>query len=259
MHSSSNKARRGISLLIVLMLALLATAPSALAKGNAPADPQVLPPQSRAYGATYGEWSARWWQWVFSLPTSTNSVETHPFLTNGAIDCSYGQSGKVWYLVGTFIVDPDPDTGLPVNKANRSCSMPTGTALFFPILNAEADDIGGDGQPLGLSVEALRAWANDNMASATYMYAEIDGRVVADPARYRVQSPVFALTLPENNLYQFFGYEQVHAGTYSPAVADGVFLMLAPLPAGKHTIVFRGENPGFKLDIRYDITVTPGK
>ncbi len=57
----------------------------------------------------------------------------------------------------------------------------------------------------------------------------------------------------------FFGYEQVHAGTYSPAVADGVFLMLAPLPVGKHTIVVRGENPTFRLAIRYDITITPGK
>ncbi len=256
MNSSTNKGRRGISLLIVVMLILLATTPSALAKGGAGADPKVLPPHSHAYGVTYSEWSARWWQWVYSLPTSTNGVDTHPFLVEGAVDCSYGQSGKVWYLVGKFGF-LDPNTGQLIAKANRSCSVPTGTALFFPILNAEADDIGPDGQPLGFSVEALRAWAKDNMDATTYMYAEIDGRVIANPARYRVQSPIFTLTLPENNLYQFFGYDQVHAGTYSPAVADGVFLMLAPLSVGKHTIVVRGENPGFKLDVRYDIRVTP--
>src|SRR5947209_6336709 len=32
----------------------------------------VHPPCSKPYGLTYGEWSAKWWQWVYSIPVGTN-------------------------------------------------------------------------------------------------------------------------------------------------------------------------------------------
>ena len=49
--------------------------------------------------------------------------------------------------------------------------------------------------------------------------------------------------------------------TIYPAVADGVYLMLAPLPPGKHTIHTVGvvgpvSAPFAKVDITSDITVT---
>jgi hypothetical protein len=31
-------------------------------------------PQVKAYRKTYGEWSARWWQWVRSIPAGTNPL-----------------------------------------------------------------------------------------------------------------------------------------------------------------------------------------
>ena len=27
-------------------------------------NPGILPPNSHAFGASYSEWSARWWQWA---------------------------------------------------------------------------------------------------------------------------------------------------------------------------------------------------
>ena len=30
----------------------------------------LFPIESRPYGLTYGEWSARWWQWLLSVPKS---------------------------------------------------------------------------------------------------------------------------------------------------------------------------------------------
>jgi hypothetical protein len=46
----------------------------------------------------------------------------------------------------------------------------------------------------------------------------------------------------------------------SPAVSQGVFLMLRPLSVGQHTVHFSGDfGPGnFALDVTYHITVTPG-
>jgi hypothetical protein len=47
----------------------------------------------------------------------------------------------------------------------------------------------------------------------------------------------------------------------SPAVSDGIWLMLRPLPPGPHTIRFGGSFPViggvFQLDITYHVTVTP--
>ena len=44
----------------------------------------------------------------------------------------------------------------------------------------------------------------------------------------------FSLNLPEGNL---FG---IGAGRYAPAVADGYYLLLRPLPPGEYTIRFGG-------------------
>ena len=109
--------------LLASAILLLATALPALAgKGNA-GNPGILPPQSHAYGKTYAEWSVKWWQWVFSLP-ATNS----PILDTG--DCSAGQSGPVWFLASTF----------GCTTTTRSCTIPAGVALFFPIAWGAADN-----------------------------------------------------------------------------------------------------------------------
>ena len=34
----------------------------------------VYPPGSKPYGLSYGEWSARWWQWVLSIPPESNPI-----------------------------------------------------------------------------------------------------------------------------------------------------------------------------------------
>jgi hypothetical protein len=61
----------------------------------AKANPGVIPPHAKPYGMTYGEWSAKWYQWQYSLP-----VDQHPLFDTA--DCSEGQTGKVWFLGGTF-------------------------------------------------------------------------------------------------------------------------------------------------------------
>ena len=48
------------------------------------------------------------------------------------------------------------------------------------------------------------------------------------------------------------------AGTYAPIVGDGIYIMLAPLAAGEHTVHFHGRLPdfgNFTLDILYHLTV----
>jgi hypothetical protein len=48
----------------------------------------------------------------------------------------------------------------------------------------------------------------------------------------------------------------VPAGTYSPQVADGYYMLLAPLSVGAHTIVVHViSSLGFEYVITYNITV----
>ena len=65
---------------------------------------EVYPIDSKLYGLTYGEWSAKWWQWVHSIP-----AENNPITDTTGIECARGQNGPVWFLVGTY--------GGPVERA----------------------------------------------------------------------------------------------------------------------------------------------
>jgi hypothetical protein len=239
----------GKALTIALLVLTLAT-PVSAGPGNQ-GNPGVIPPQSRPFGLTYGEWSARWWQWALSLPTSA-----HPLFDTA--DCSTGQTGHVWFLGGTFAAVPGPG-GTLVGSATRSCTVPAGTALFFPVLNSECSTAEGNG-----STDAeLRSCAEFLVDHTVASSATVDGRSIQNLDRYRKQSPLFQYgPLPADNLLG------LPAGTTSDAVADGFYLFLAPLSAGDHTIHFSGElvfttaadgfDLDFLLDITYNITVASG-
>lgn len=96
--------------------------------------------QGKLYGKTYGEWSAKWWQWAYSIPASHS-----PVLLEGDVDCTLGQQGPVYFLAGKATVLPDDPDELPiVLTGERWCSIPQGKALFFPIVNAANINIPGD-------------------------------------------------------------------------------------------------------------------
>ena len=88
------------------------------------------------------------------------------------------------------------------------------------------------------------------------MYAAIDGVPVSNLSDYRVQSPLFEFTLPEDNVFAYFGMD-APAGTTSPAVDAGVYLLLAPLRVGEHTLEIRGtfDELGYTIDTTFHITV----
>jgi len=62
----------------------------------AQADEEIIPVNANAYGNTYGEWSAEWWQWALSIPAANSPISD----TTGA-NCTQRQSGPVFYLAGT--------------------------------------------------------------------------------------------------------------------------------------------------------------
>jgi hypothetical protein len=223
---------------VVLVLAMLGTSPSGT-RAQERRGPVVITPDYVAFGSTYGEWSAAWWQWAFSIP-----VASHPLFDNA--DCSTGQSGAVWFLGTKFCIAGSPSCS--VGSFTRSCSLPAGKAIFFPVTAVEdsapeepAFGCGSSLPPLiaGTIAELRQCAAPFVFQGVTGLRAEIDGEAVRDlKERFHVQSPAFVYTLPADNLLNAIGEGPFSAGTYSPAAADGVYVMLSPLRPGSHVLEF---------------------
>jgi hypothetical protein len=208
------------------------------ASGGNQGNPGVLPPVSSFDGHTYPEWSEKWWLWVFSLPADQN-----PTTTNGAAPCANGQSGQAWFLVGV---------GGPTTI---NCTVPHGTALFFPIINAECSNL--ESFPFhGDTPEERSACAKSWIDAVTDLAVMIDGIAIHNLTAYRFQSGDFDFTVPANNILG------VPGPTSGKSSADGYYLMLAPLSAGTHTIQIVGATNGpfppataFTIDTKYILTV----
>lgn len=239
MKRNRSKYWRGVGL-ISIFLSVIAGSISAAHAANA--NPGVLPPNSHAFGMTYGEWSARWWQWTFSLP-----VDQNPLFDVGG-DCSNsanGQSGPVWFLAGAF---------QDISPVVRNCTVPLGKALFFPIIDVACSELDSGG---ATSEQELRDCATSTLDLVNDVTAVIDGVDVRNLQVYRTSSQLFTMgPLPDNNVFQFFG-TTASPGTTTSAVAEGYYLMVPPLSRGMHTIQIIGIfDSVIAIDITYVLNVT---
>jgi hypothetical protein len=227
----------------------LSTLDASAGQGNRE-NPGVIPPQANSHGQTYGEWGDQWWQWGFSFPADINPL-LDPTGQNGAL----GQSGPVWFLAGT--------TG---GNAERIVTVPPGKALFFPIVNNLWINIPGLGDnPWSPDQEALaRAYISLAIDDMTNVTCTVDGKAVQNLAAYRCQTPpggAFMTYIPPNDIWGLVGLGTVDGGVfqpgiYGPSVQDGIYVMLAPLPAGPHEIHFSAAGAhGWGLDVTYHLTV----
>ena len=197
-------------------------------------NPGVLPPQSHAFGKTYAEWSAAWWQWVLAMPVDQNPMydETGDRIANG-------QSGDVWFLAGVINVS---------GTAVRESTVPAGKALFFPVINNECSTL--EAPPFHGDNYAELASCAQAMHVGN-LYATIDGVPVQNLDKYFVVSPLYDISLPADNILGLPGPQTGQSATY------GAWLMLAPLNVGTHIINFGGYyiDYNFGLDITYVLTV----
>lgn len=222
---------RHVALVVVLCLtAGLVSIP--IAQADDDRNPRVFPRDSSPYGNTYGEWTARWWQWLLSIPKDTN-----PNLDATGKDCDEGQAGPVWFLAGSF-----------GGSFTRSCTVPAGKALLVPVLNTLFGAGAFDCEPtvpgVLCNLNTLRQSAEANQDDPPTLEVKVDGARVENLRDFRVQSPAMILTYPEGNVISFLFGTDVPAGTYTPNVTDGYWLILAPLSRGKHTIRVKGATAG---------------
>jgi hypothetical protein len=216
----------------------------------------VYPPGSNPLGVSYGEWTARWWQWLTSIPGPVN-----PNLDTTGANCDQGQSGPVWFLAGRFSSGP---------QTVRACTVPADKLLLLPIANIWFGDGVGDcngigplhpdpklptcpamfapvdfNQPNGWTPVTAAVVGTENNPPALEL--TVDGIPLRDPTAYRALAPQFSYKLPRNSL------NGNPPGTYGPSGSDGYWVMLTPLPPGRHTIHFR-TGDGFQ-DVLYNLRV----
>jgi hypothetical protein len=187
----------------------------------------------------YSALAAKWWIWALSQPTSTNPLTD----TTGA-QCGNQQTGDVWFLAGTF------NTG---GKEKRTCSVPAGTNLFFPLINVVDIEPQAD--------HRTPAYVRGQVASvdvknrASNLTVTFDGIAIGPDVVQYEESPIFAVTLPDDNI---FGGAAAGApgGVYEPCADAGYYALIKNALPGKHTLNFTGTLGDFSLDVTYKLTVT---
>jgi hypothetical protein len=176
-------------------------------------------PDEKPFGLTYGQWTAKWWQWALSIPSTNN-----PISDETGEHASTNQNGPVWFLAGTFGENKIP---------NRRCEIPYGKAVLFPVINYEANYL--QDPQLNCNSELIRHVTED-INDITTLIARFDGnnvgicRVQSDPSTF----PLIIHT--ENSLGV--------SGGHTIAAADGYWVFLRPMPTGKHDIYFHGACSG---------------
>jgi hypothetical protein len=227
-------------------------------------NPGVVPINGQVGGLTYGQWSARWWQYAYSVTTFAR--------------CRAEPSGPMWFLAGAA-----KRRGIAV----RSCIVPSGRNIMFPVFNAEWSVAEAQAQqmvtptqsclipdqPNGTSDADLLACATAQANQAldvdlgASLEADVDGVTLQNLLNFRAVSPPFTFTTVGGNPFRLCPADGSCPLT-SRAVADGFWIILTPLSPGMHTIHFAATVPfpnvnppampfTFTTDATYHLMVQP--
>lgn len=186
-------------------------------------------PDTTPYGMSFANWTAKWWQWVLSLPN-----EDSPVRDATGEKASLSQAGPVWFLAGTIggIVE-------------RRCVIPAEKSILLPILNH-----GGTlaDSKKSKTEQELQIFAKKEMDIISDIHATIDNKDLTDLRQYRVTTPIFDVSLPKNSLFD---------GIPGPTkgCSDGYWLFLLPLIKGKHEIKTFGSclSGKIRIGVNYEI------
>ena len=215
----------------------------------------------KPYGLTYGQWGALWWQWALSTSEADN-----PVLDTTGEDAHRNQFGPVFFLAGTFGPYYLPEgVTYPVI---RDVTVSSKKAFFLPLTNWvltspedswAIDWYNGENPDARPQLKKLNAnamqiildWWLYTYGNLDYLLCEVDGVAVQGE---RGQSDAFPLYMPPGSIeVTLWGYAE---GWHYPNMSDGMWVMLAPLPAGEHTIhIQNGPPDNLYVEVIYNLTV----
>jgi hypothetical protein len=103
---------------IVLLLGFVLNAPAVVLNAHAQGPPSGAPSSQLTSLAD------RWTKWILSIDTAT---EPNPFTHTYTADCSQLIQGNTMFLVG--------QTGAGGSVDHGTCLVPSGTSIFYPLIN----------------------------------------------------------------------------------------------------------------------------
>jgi hypothetical protein len=202
-------------------------------------NPGVYSVDDKPYGLTYGDWTANFWKWIVPIPQNDNPNQD----PTGA-KCAINQSNaNVWYLAPTF-----------GGAAERTCTIPAGKSILFPLLVTECNYL--ENPELKTESQLLTCAKQGNDVGSRSMEATVDGVNLKNLENYRVQSQIFDITFPANNVFS------VAPGKTKDA-SDGFWVFLKPLPIGKHEVDFSASQidpsgvNNYNTQVKYHIIMKP--
>lgn len=187
----------------------------------ASAQAQLIPPGRAIAGASQEEWSRRWWHWALSFDDE-NSPVADP---DGRL-CGSGQSGPVWFLAGSY----------GSQRTVRSCRIPAGKTLFFTLVNVIAFPPDDERE----ACASLMLRAEDQTEAPAALVLALGSRRFSGLEAHRQATRGCFLVAPEDD---------------APAAANGYYVALGPLKAGRYTLNFGGILPGLQQAVTYTLDV----
>ncbi len=227
------------------IMVLAANVPMALAD-----TPRVAPVDTVNHGQGYGQWAADWWQWAFGVPGPVN-----PLLDTTGEHCQQRQVDDVWFLGGAL---------LSADPVVRTCEIPYGKSLFFPLINTSYGAFLND--PPETTTEEFVREASKCAIPVSSLSLIVDGFAVPRLDKFFTGeggnlSPITSVQMPPNGVLEFlFGLDEtiVPELVLHPFAEEGYYVFLKPLSPGDHIIQWFAEGcfPGFSQDVTYYVTVT---
>jgi hypothetical protein len=191
---------------------------------------------SEPFGIPYYKWTESWWNWLVSIPTSSN-----PALDMDGEECQKGMHYKypVFFLAGTLN-----------GTASRDCTIPSDVSIFFPATTSYCYNT----VVANRTENQLRACAS-LQKSNTNTKVTIDGSdldtFAYDISNARVQSNLFGIEVPDGNILGISA--QNISGI---AAGDWVFLKPSVFSPGIHKISFTGNLNETLSDVSYSLNIT---
>lgn len=171
--------------------------------------------------STYGVLGGQWWLWALTTAETRDPVQD----TTGK-HCGVNQHHPVFFLAGTY---------LNGNKVSRTCTVPAGRPLFFPLINSRVIE------ETKADCEAGMRGVKPDMDAATGLRLSVDAQTT-----YAGKPPNATRgTMPCTYLPDF----EVWLGS------DGYWASVTFDKPGKHTIAWTGAMGGFRQNVSYALTV----
>jgi hypothetical protein len=186
----------------------------------------VEPPGVTVAGKTIAEWSTNWWRWAVALAPPGD-----PFTDPSGQYANVNQLGPVFLLAGSA-------NGSRIRRFH----VPANTYVLVPLLTGEWSQL-----ELGFDKTAADIRQSAQLQADVFdsLHASFDGVPISQTNLFthRETSPDFSFVAVSGNL------QGVPPGYSGIAVADGYFLMLAPLTPGIHNLNYGGGSTVFGVSI----------